>query len=110
MVQRSAAYRLCRANHPSTMIYSNMNKTARVLHDVAATTLAHLSIGTEARVISVSGVGALARRLLEMGVVPGTPVRVVKAAPLGDPLEVRVRNCHIALRRNEAATIAVQPA
>ena len=73
-----------------------------------AQTLAHLPIGAAARVLGVFGEGALARRLLEMGVVPGAPVRVVKTAPLGDPLEVRVRNCHLALRLNEAATIAVQ--
>jgi Fe2+ transport system protein FeoA len=44
---------------------------------------------------------------MEMGVVPGAPVRVVKFAPLGDPLEVRVRNYHLALRRSEAETIMV---
>jgi ferrous iron transport protein A len=44
---------------------------------------------------------------MEMGVVPGAPVRVVKCAPLGDPLEVRVRNYHLALRRSEAQTISV---
>jgi ferrous iron transport protein A len=55
----------------------------------------------------VRGSGAVARRLMEMGVVPGAPVRVIKAAPLGDPLEVRVRNYHLALRRNEAQTITV---
>jgi Fe2+ transport system protein FeoA len=75
----------------------------------AAQTLAQLPIGAAARVLGVLGEGAIARRLLEMGVVPGAPVRVVKAAPLGDPLEVRVRNCHLALRVQEAATIAVQP-
>ena len=66
-----------------------------------------LSAGTPARVHAVRGEGALARRLMEMGVVPGAPVRVIKAAPLGDPLEVRVRNYHLALRRSEARTISV---
>ena len=60
-----------------------------------------------ARVVSVTGAGAVARRLMEMGVVPGAPVSVVKAAPLGDPLEVRVRSYHLALRRAEANTILV---
>jgi ferrous iron transport protein A len=44
---------------------------------------------------------------MEMGVVPGAPVRVIKAAPLGDPIEVRVRGYHLALRRAEAQTISV---
>lgn len=69
--------------------------------------LANLPIGAKARVLAVNGSGQIARRLMEMGVVPGAPVRVVKAAPLGDPLEVRVRNYHLALRRNEAQTISV---
>lgn len=69
--------------------------------------LAKLPIGTRARVIAVNGSGAIARRLMEMGVVPGAPVRVIKAAPLGDPIEVRVRGYHLALRRTEAQTISV---
>ncbi|HEX8889183.1 MAG TPA: ferrous iron transport protein A [Pyrinomonadaceae bacterium] len=66
-----------------------------------------LPIGATARVTGVSGSGAVARRLLEMGVVPGAPVRIIKAAPLGDPIEVRVRGYHLALRRTEAQTIMV---
>jgi ferrous iron transport protein A len=69
--------------------------------------LARLPIGAQARVIAVKGVGAVTRRLMEMGVVPGAPVRVIKAAPLGDPIEVRVRGYHLALRRTEAQTISV---
>src|SRR4051812_34863528 len=66
-----------------------------------------LPIGATARVTGVSGSGAIARRLMEMGVVPGAPVRIIKAAPLGDPIEVRVRGYHLALRRTEAQTIMV---
>jgi ferrous iron transport protein A len=73
----------------------------------ATVSLDRLRAGTPARVLAVKGEGAVARRLMEMGVVPGAPVRVVKAAPLGDPLEVRVRNYHLALRRSEAQTISV---
>lgn len=76
--------------------------------DVASElSLANLPIGTNARVTGVKGDGALTRRLMEMGVVPGARVRVIKAAPLGDPLEVRVRGYHLALRRTEARTISV---
>ncbi len=66
-----------------------------------------LPYGTTARVVNVNGTGAVARRLMEMGVVPGTPVRVIKSAPLGDPIEVRVRHYHLAMRRSEAQTITV---
>jgi ferrous iron transport protein A len=57
--------------------------------------------------LSIGGTGAVARRLMEMGVVPGAPVRVIKSAPLGGPLEIRVRGYHLALRRTEAQTIMV---
>lgn len=70
-------------------------------------TLAHLPVGVKARVISVGGAGSVARRLMEMGVVPGAPVSVVRVAPLGDPLQIRVRGYHLALRRTEAQTILV---
>jgi len=73
----------------------------------AAVSLDALEAGRHARVVAVRGSGAVARRLMEMGVVPGAPVRVIKAAPLGDPLEVRVRNYHLALRRSEAQTVSV---
>ncbi|HEX8776028.1 MAG TPA: ferrous iron transport protein A [Pyrinomonadaceae bacterium] len=69
--------------------------------------LAHLPVGVQARVIAISGSTAVARRLMEMGVVPGAPVRVIKTAPLGDPMEIRVRGYHLALRRTEAQTITV---
>lgn len=63
--------------------------------------------GKSARVVSVSGTGPVARRLMEMGVLPGAPVRVVRAAPLGDPIQISIRNYHLALRRVEAQTITV---
>ena len=69
--------------------------------------LAHLPAGAHARVLAVTGTGAVARRLMEMGIVPGARIRMIKSAPLGDPLEVRVRGYHLAVRRAEAQTITV---
>ncbi|MBA3441931.1 MAG: ferrous iron transport protein A [Pyrinomonadaceae bacterium] len=69
--------------------------------------LAELPVGVSARVVAVQGSGAVTRRLMEMGIVPGVPVRVIKAAPLGDPLQVLVRSYHLALRIAEANTITV---
>lgn len=70
-------------------------------------TLADLTIGARARVTNVGGNGSVSRRLMEMGLVPGVWVRVVKAAPFGDPIEVKVRGYNLAMRRNEAETIEV---
>jgi len=52
---------------------------------------------------------AIARRLMELGLVPGTPVAVVRHAPLGDPIELTVRGIHLSLRRSEASLIHVAP-
>lgn len=71
-------------------------------------TLNHLAIGQEA-VISRLLPESLPfrRRLLAMGVTPGCRVLVIRAAPLGDPLEIKIRGFLLCLRRSEAATIEV---
>jgi len=69
--------------------------------------LAKLSIGKEAKVTKINGNSAITRRLMEMGVIPGVSVKVIKTAPFGDPIEVRVRGYSLAMRKNEAETIEV---
>lgn len=66
-----------------------------------------LPSGVTARVVNVCGANAISRRLMEMGIVPGAPIRVVRTAPLGDPIQVCLRNYHLALRRMEARAISV---
>lgn len=70
-------------------------------------TLDRTPFGVRARIVSVAGDGAVALRLMQMGVVPGAAVSVVKSAPLGDPIQVRIRDYDLALRRIEAQTITV---
>jgi len=70
-------------------------------------TLDKIPTGSFAQVVSVDGNSTIALRLMEMGMVPGTSVRVVKSAPLGDPIHVCIRDCHLALRRSEAQTVNV---
>jgi len=70
-------------------------------------TLKSLKPGMEARVVRVYGEGALRRRILEMGVTPGTPIRVRKIAPLGDPIEIWVRGYALSLRKADAALVAI---
>ncbi len=71
-------------------------------------TLTNLPIGATAKILAVNGDNEITRRLMEMGVVPGVAVRVIKSAPFGDPLEVRLRGYHLAMRKSEADTIEVQ--
>lgn len=70
-------------------------------------TLADLRQGESRKVVSVQGEDAVTRRLMEMGVVPGVSISMVKSAPFGDPLEIRVRGYSLALRVNEAQTVEV---
>ena len=70
-------------------------------------TLSNLPVGSEARVVSVNATNGVARRIMEMGVIPGVTVSVIKAAPFGDPIEVRVRGYSLAMRKTEADAIEV---
>jgi Fe2+ transport system protein FeoA len=69
--------------------------------------LDELPVGSSARVVSVTGTGRVTQRLMEMGVIPGIGVQVVKAAPFGDPIEIRLRGYSLAMRKSEAASIEV---
>ena len=69
--------------------------------------LAALPLGTDAVVRRVLSPRPIARRLMELGLVPGTRVRVTRIAPLGDPLELRVRDYALSIRRAEALSIEI---
>jgi Fe2+ transport system protein FeoA len=69
--------------------------------------LTNMPIGESAKVTAVNGNNQITRRLMEMGVVPGASVRMIKSAPFGDPLEIRVRGYHLAMRKSEADQIEV---
>jgi ferrous iron transport protein A len=69
--------------------------------------LDQLQVGQRARIDSVAGSDALVQRLLEMGLLEGDEIEVVGFAPLGDPMEVRLRDYRLSLRRSEAARVLV---
>lgn len=69
--------------------------------------LKDLKIGEEGIVRCVGGDGAVRRRLFDMGVTPGAPVKMRKLAPLGDPVEVTLRGYELTLRKNEAEWVFV---
>ena len=73
------------------------------------TTLGDLKTGERATVIGFSqGSASYRRKLLAMGLTPSTPFEVIRIAPMGDPVEVRVRGCNISLRREEASLVNVE--
>ena len=72
-------------------------------------TLAQLGIGESCVVTSVGGEGALRQHFLDMGVIPGARVTLVKYAPMGDPMELLIHGYSLTLRLDDAAQIAVKP-
>lgn len=71
------------------------------------TTLADLRIDGQGTVTEVLGSDEVSVRLLEMGLVPGTEIRVIGFAPLGDPVEIEVRGYRLSVRKSEAAHVLV---
>jgi ferrous iron transport protein A len=72
--------------------------------------LSDLAVGASAIVRSFPAQDPAFIRLREMGLLPGTPVTLVRTAPLGDPLEIKVRGYHLTLRKADAAHVLVEPA
>ena len=71
-------------------------------------TLAKLKPGESGKITAIGAIGPLRRRLLDMGVLVGETVKVVKVAPLGDPIEITVKSYQLSLRKQEAEGIAVE--
>ncbi len=72
--------------------------------------LTSLAAGQAGVVIELDLPAEVRARLLEMGLTPGTAVQVVRFAPMGDPVEIKLRGSHLSLRRHEAEHIHVRPA
>jgi ferrous iron transport protein A len=70
-------------------------------------TLDQLDPGQSAKVTRIGGAGSIRRRLMDMGITSGVEIDVVKASPLGDPIEYRVRGYYLSLRKSEAQMIEV---
>jgi ferrous iron transport protein A len=73
-------------------------------------TLDQLPLGNEGTVVQVNGDKKIKRRLLDMGMVSGTPVTMKAVAPLGDPLEVIIKGYQLSLRKHEANKILIEVA
>ncbi len=71
-------------------------------------TLRDVKIGETATVVKLHGEGAVKRRIMDMGITKNTDVYVRKVAPLGDPIEVTVRNYELSLRKADAEMIEVK--
>ncbi len=72
-------------------------------------TLDQLAPGERGVIARLECEPAIGRRLMELGLVPGTLVEMIRTAPLGDPIELAARGVHLSLRRSEASLIHVEP-
>ena len=71
-------------------------------------TLRQIKVGSHAKVVKLHGEGALRRRIMDMGITKGTEIYVRKVAPLGDPIELNVRNYELSIRLADAELIEVE--
>ena len=71
-------------------------------------TLKELEIGKSAVITAVGGEGALRQHFLDMGVIPGAEITLIKFAPMGDPMELRIHGYELTLRLDDAARIDVE--
>lgn len=62
----------------------------------------------KARIIAIQGASDIKMRLIDMGVVKGAVIEVVRKAPLGDPIEIKIKNFYLSLRKSEAQNIEVE--
>lgn len=71
-------------------------------------TMNDLKIGQSGTIAAVGGEGALRLRFLDMGLIPGTRVQLQKVAPMGDPIQIRVRGYELTIRREDARQISLR--
>lgn len=70
--------------------------------------LSEFSIGEKGIIKKVEGEGKIRKRLFDMGVTPGADVELIKKAPLGDPIEIRIRGYMLSLRKNESMLVTME--
>lgn len=70
-------------------------------------TLNNLQPGEKARIVKVLSKGTVRRKLMDMGLVPGSEIEVIRTAPLGDPIEFRIKGYSLSIRKQEAVNIVV---
>ena len=70
--------------------------------------LAEAEVGKTYEIVRLEGFGAVWRRIMDMGLVPKTKVKLINVAPLGDPLDLEVKGFNLSIRKNEASAIIVK--
>ena len=71
-------------------------------------TLREVQVGQTAKVVKLNGTGPVKRRIMDMGITKGQVIHVIRVAPLGDPMEITVRNYELSVRKADAEMIEVE--
>jgi len=71
-------------------------------------TAAYMAPGDKAKIIKVSGASNVRKRLLDMGIMPGVVIEMIRPAPLGDPVQIKIKGYHLSLRKTEASHILIK--
>lgn len=71
-------------------------------------TLKELKVGESGKIVKVGAVGDVKRRFMDMGITRGVTVKVIKIAPLGDPIEIEVRGYNLSVRKDDASKIDIE--
>ena len=92
-----------------TVAFAKTRNTATLneISDTVTTTLNTLRPGETGRVTAVAGPTGLRRRLLELGLTPGAVIRMLRFAPMGDPIAIEIRGYHLSLRKREAKGVTL---
>ena len=86
----------------------NLLDVSNVMKEGNFVNLRELGIGKSAKVLKVGGSGALRQHFLDMGIIPGAEVTLMKYAPMGDPMELRIHGYELTLRLDDAAQIEIE--
>ena len=93
-----------------TNLYRNNELIKGMGEQMRTKLLSELKRGEKGRIVKIGGTGSIRRRLLDMGMVSGSDVEMERVAPLGDPIEIKVKGYNLSLRKQEAASIQVEVA
>ena len=87
---------------PSDSAFNPASQNGRII------LLSRMTAGQKGEILKLLDEGEISQRLLEMGLTAGSAVEVVRFAPLGDPIDIKIRGYHLSLRRHEAEAIFVK--
>lgn len=85
-----------------------MNGVSKSLEIKSVKTLNQILPGTKGKVVKISSICPVRRRIMDMGIVPGAEILIEGVAPMGDPIKVKVRGYNLMLRKNEAVNVFIE--